>query len=322
MIIVSGIRLHRNISGFPFVPRISSTEAEELSLKIHDLLNLKGYERQEISRMTSLERLKFLDSILTSPMLMENREISSLESRKNSPDIFLMEEDHLVITDSLRGLHLKEMWEKINGIDDFISENLKYAFDGEFGYLTSQPQLLGTGLELGVLMSIPALNYYGMDSLSRSLLRMGFSLDRMEKSGKESKDIFVLTNEKTIGIGEDYLIDKISSLALEIEDMEREKRKKFYMDEIINLEDLVNRSYGILRNARIISEEEMINNFSNIALGIDLSIIKAKDQIDIYELAKTLTDGALQIERGAIIEKKSRDILRANKIRRIMKEVF
>ena len=214
------------------------------------------------------------------------------------------------------------MWEKINGIDDFISENLKYAFDGEFGYLTSQPQLLGTGLELGVLMSIPALNYYGMDSLSRSLLRMGFSLDRMEKSGKESKDIFVLTNEKTIGIGEDYLIDKISSLALEIEDMEREKRKKFYMDEIINLEDLVNRSYGILRNARIISEEEMINNFSNIALGIDLSIIKAKDQIDIYELAKTLTDGALQIERGAIIEKKSRDILRANKIRRIMKEVF
>ena len=42
MIIVSGIRLHRNISGFPFVPRISSTEAEELSLEIHDLLNLKG----------------------------------------------------------------------------------------------------------------------------------------------------------------------------------------------------------------------------------------------------------------------------------------
>ena len=101
-----------------------------------------------------------------------------------------------------------------------------------------------------------------------------------------------------------------------------ENRKKLYLDHIITLEDMVNRSFGVLANARVLSEEEMMQSMSMINLGIELSILKSKKDFDFYDEIMKLRNGHLQIERGSILDLKSRDILRANKSRALMKEVF
>ena len=98
--------------------------------------------------------------------------------------------------------------------------------------------------------------------------------------------------------------------------------KKLYLDNIISLEDMVNRSYGLLANARLLSEEEMMQSMSMINLGIELSILKPNREFDFYKEIMKLRNGHLQIERGSILDLKSRDILRANKSRALMKEVF
>lgn len=59
-----------------------------------------------------------------------------------------------------------------------------------------------------------------------------------------------------------------------------------------------------------------------IRLGIDLSIIKQENQLDIYETIFRLQNASLQIQKQARLDQESRDIYRADLCRRMMKEGF
>lgn len=58
--------------------------------------------------------------------------------------------------------------------------------------------------------------------------------------------------------------------------LERIKRKEMYLCSI-RLEDMARRSYGVLRNARIMSYEEAMLHLSRPKLGIELSYLAKKD---------------------------------------------
>ncbi len=55
------------------------------------------------------------------------------------------------------GLQLKEALELANVLDDWIEEEIDYAYDEERGYLTSCPTNVGTGLRASVMMHLPGL---------------------------------------------------------------------------------------------------------------------------------------------------------------------
>src|SRR5699024_6608894 len=100
------------------------------------------------------------------------------------------------------------------------------------------------------------------------------------------------------------------------------KRKELYLDHLIELEDMVNRSVGVLRNARILSFEEAIENLSHIQLGIELSVLKPRMPFNFYDELIAFQKAHLQMERGSYLDKKSSNIYRANRARKLMKETF
>ena len=204
-----------------------------------------------------------------------------------------------------------------------LEEKINFSFNPNFGYLSSRVLNSGTGLKPLVLLYLPALNYFGIEEIARGLSRLGYTLaSYRDSSNKALGSIYTLSFESTFGEEEKSYIEKLKIIAREIADVERENRKKLYLDNIITLEDMVNRAFGVLAHARLLSEEEMMQSMSTINLGIELSILKANRDFDFYEEIKKLRNGHLQIERGAILDLKSRDILRANKARALMKEVF
>lgn len=91
-------------------------------------------------------------------------------------------------------------------------------------------------------------------------------------------------------------------------DIEAQNRKKLYLDKIIDLEDMVNGAYGVLRNCRIISEDEMIERMSDLFLGIELSILKPKKKIDLIDTIKQFKNGAAKVQRGALTDEIKRYI--------------
>jgi protein arginine kinase len=85
------------------------------------------------------------------------------------------------------------------------------------------------------------------------------------------------------------------------------------------LEDRVNRSFGILKNARIISSQETIELLSLVRLGSDLGIINELNRRHINELFIVIQPAHLQKSEKKKLTCEERDIKRAEIIRSKLK---
>lgn len=318
MILYNAIRIHRNIEGTNFTSTINSSDAIELANKIAKELPELNHKR--LKELNTYEILKLREEFTTSPTLLNHGEFSSYLEGEDTK-IFLMGEDHMVLT-TMGKDNLLEEYRKLSRLDDEISSKLNYAFDKDFGYLTTDPTIVGTGLQAFVVISLPATKYFGMKNISKSINRMGYRLEPFRVNNSSLNNIFVLKNMVTIGESELAIINKISNIAKEIVQIELDNRKKLYLDDIAVLEDMVNRSYGLLRNARILKSDEMVDNLTILDLGVSLSIIKKIGNRNLMESIDSLTNGAIQHDRKQILDDKSLDIVRANLVRKMMKEEF
>ena len=322
VVLFNELSLSRNISGFNFPSKLDVKDGNEIFKNIDNAIENNGYEFIKTCEMSSLDKLQLLQKIRDGAEILKNESISGVYFNDSLPNILVNGKDHIKIIKESRDLNLKENYDEISKIDDLIDDKIKYSFREDFGFLTSNPNLCGTGLRIKVYLHLPATNYYSIDSISNSLQKLGYRINPMFLYNKGSLDLFELVLDKNLGTKEEDNIDKLLSITKEIVEIENQNRKNLYLDRIMDLEDMVNRAYGILSNARIISEDEMIDCFSKLFLGIELSVIKPSISLNLLDTINNFKNGNLQIQRRSLLDERTRDILRANNIRKMMKEVF
>lgn len=327
ILLTSRVRLARNIEGYPYPNQISNEMALELQDKIKKVLMADDrYQWKEwnLRDLHPIEALYKVEGHEISYQLLKHKEFSSLiQSTDGSISMMLMEEDHIRLQAMNKGMHLQEQYEKLLEISKILEKKLPISFHPRFGYLTACPTNVGTGLRASCMLHLPALHHFGLKDIERSIHRMGFVIRGMNGEGTESLGhVYQISNEKTLGLSEEEFIKRATSLINEIIVLEQRKRKELYLDHLIELEDMVNRSVGVLRNARILSFEEAIENLSHIQLGIELSVLKPKMPFNFYDELIAFQKAHLQMERGSYLDKKSSNIYRANRARKLMKEAF
>ena len=324
ILLTSRIRLARNIQGYPYPGAMTSDQAKELREKITEAL----HEHEDLWTLYdlkegSLKNLYDLEENLISASLLKNRDRGAYFLGKDRLSVMMMEEDHLRIQAMDKGFHLDEEYETVANFARFFEEKLPVSFDEELGYLTACPSNVGTGLRAGCMLHLPALDTLGMDKIERSITRMGFVLRGMRGEGsKIVGHMYQLSNERTLGMSEEEFLKRAKSISQEVAALERIKRKEMYLDHLIELEDMARRSYGILRNARIITFEETMLHLSHMKLGIDLSVLKPMRDFDLYDAVIHMGKAHLQMERESFLDDRSSNIYRANKVRQFIKEVF
>ena len=322
IILGNKIKLYRNIDSKKFVQSMTDEELKENLEFLHPIIRELGYEKIDIENMSSLRKLKFVEEGRLGKRFVERKNIGYYQ-KVDEPDILLNSSEHIELSKFSRTKSLDELYEEIYDLEGKLEDKIDFAFNPDYGYLTSRVFNAGTGFKPIIFLYLPALNYFGINEIARGLSRLGYTLGSYrDKSKKALASIYTLSFESTLTEDEKSYVEKLKLITDEIADVELENRKKLYLDNIISLEDMVNRSYGLLANARLLSEEEMMQSMSMINLGIELSILKANRDFDFYKEIMKLRNGHLQIERGSILDLKSRDILRANKSRALMKEVF
>ncbi|MBP2025728.1 ATP--guanido phosphotransferase [Peptoniphilus stercorisuis] len=323
VVLNSKVRLVRNVRDFNFPSRISNGDAKEIIEKVESIATPLGYSSIDLKNTTSIEKLKLFEDEIITGELLKNIEFASVFLKEDSPEILVNETDHIVIQKSRNELNLETSFYEIMKLDDAFDGKINYAFDDEFGYLASNPLNSGCAMIPSVMMHLPAISYYNLTDVFKKIRAKGYKIEGINKEKKKALgNIYIISPVRTIGFTEKDYINRLNVLCASIITKELEKRQEFYLENIIELKDIVSRSYGILSNARIIDEEEMMQHFSNIFLGLELNIIKANREIDFVETIKNFKNGHIQIERGSLLDSKSRNILRANNIRKLMKEVF
>ncbi|MFZ2937694.1 MAG: ATP--guanido phosphotransferase, partial [Candidatus Omnitrophota bacterium] len=119
---------------------------------------------------------------------------------------------------------------------------------------------------------------------------------------------------------EEEIIENINGLIRQIIEQENQARDALFSKDKAFLEDRINRSFGILKSARIISSEETIELLSMLRLGCDLGVInKTINRSTINELFITTQPAHLQKIENKKLTSQERDIKRAELIRNKLK---
>lgn len=322
IVLSSRIRLARNLSDFPFESRMSDDQRRQLADKVKAALQdipvggtpLSFVEMEsldEIKRYAMVERHEVSREFVKNP---KNRMLGL--SADESVSIMVNEEDHLRIQVMANGLNLSSAFQLCNEIDDALDAKVDYAFDEKLGYLTTCPTNLGTGLRASVMVHLPALEKSGlMNQLTATINKLGLTIRGTYGEGsKVLGSIYQISNQITLGITEQDAIQNLESIALQVIENEKHARESLLNDKH-RLEDVVCRSLGALRYARLLSSKEFFEEVSNVRLGISLGVIH---DVEIPRLNRlmTLTGSASVCEReGKNLSPQDRDFVRAGIVR-------
>ena len=315
------IRLARNIEGYRF--NLSKEELESLENKIKDNLYSIGYSLKffKLKDMDDITKMSLVEKNLISPefVLNKNDTGSILINDEENICIMIGEEDHLRIQVFNSGLDLKNTLNLAREIDEKIGEVLGYSISEKYGYLTSCPSNVGTGLRVSCMVHLPALRKTrNTKKVLEAITSFGIDIRGVYGENSESSgDMYQISNKRTLGISEDEIIQNLQSIVQTIIEQERQARK-FLGKDSIDLEDKICRSYGILANCRKISSEEAREFLSNIKLGTDLGILKDMTDLKVKKLYLYTKPASLQKYVGEQYEALERDIKRAEVIKEII----
>lgn len=324
IVISSRIRIARNVSHQPFPLLATSSQAEEIIERVRaaseqpEFQQLGKFELIKMEDLVPLEKRVLMEKHLISPNLVEeSRKGAVLLSDNEAVSIMVNEEDHIRIQCLFPGFQLREAWGLGSRIDDIFEKKLDYAFDEKRGYLTSCPTNVGTGIRASVMMHLPALVITQQISrILSAITQVGLVVRGIYGEGSEALgNLFQVSNQITLGQSDEEIIANLESVAKQIVEQERRARTQLMEHSKIALEDRVCRSYGILKNARVIESKEAAQRLSDVRLGIDLGIIKNVSANILNELMVMTQPGFLQQYSGQKLTPDQRDERRARLIR-------
>ena len=321
--ISSRIRLARNIKGIPFTGRMTVEQKKAVCTKVKEVASaIPGYKFEyiDMENVTAIQAGSMVEEHLISVEFANNREGEGLLlDRKHNVSVMINEEDHLRIQVLGRGEKLATLYETASEIDDALDEKLHFAFSEKLGYLTHCPTNLGTGLRASVMMHLPALHESGLiNKIINTVSQVGLTVRGMYGEGSEPAGcVYQVSNQITLGISEKDTIERLEDIVRQIARNEAALREK--MLENISIEDRVFRSYGIAREARIMSSQEFMKLMSDIRLGIEGGLLNLDTKV-LDELCIKVQPYTLMLYGGEGMEIRQRDIKRAEIVRDKLKE--
>ncbi|MCM3741074.1 protein arginine kinase [Oceanobacillus luteolus] len=323
IVLSSRIRLARNFANvtYPVLGKESELKkVHDFMKETYDKTSFQDYKNFHFINLKDLSEIQtqiLVEKHLISPNLVRFPEAAVLISENEQVSIMVNEEDHLRIQLYLPGMKLADGLEEAFALDDWIEERIDYAFDEKFGYLTSCPTNVGTGMRASVMMHLPALVITKqLNRMIPAINQLGLVVRGIYGEGSESLgNIFQISNQITLGKSEKDIVLDLASVVNQLIEQERLARNYITEQLGVSLEDRVFRSYGILKNARIIESKEASKCISNVRLGIDLGIIKNTSKNILNELMILTQPGFLQHYAKRRLTPRERDVFRASLIR-------
>ncbi|MDF2986971.1 MAG: arginine kinase, partial [Eubacterium sp.] len=277
----SRVRLARNFADIPFsakmTPKHQTILMKRMQGMIADYTNYGKLMFADMTSMHSVDRVSLMERHLISPDLAESKGNSgAFINEHENVSIMVNEEDHIRIQAIFSGIMLEKAYKVCDEIDSIIAEKADYAFDDKYGYLTSCPTNIGSGMRASVMLHLPALVMTGyLKSILESCTKLGVTVRGIYGENSDAVgDMFQVSNQITLGRKDDETIAAIDAICKQIIDREKALRFQLYKQNLYKFEDRIFRSYGLLENARILSGQESFKLLSDVRLGVSMGIIK------------------------------------------------
>ncbi len=297
------VRIARNLKNTIFPHKASSDVLEKVCAEVCTaILDSNSYISKEFNYI-SIENIKedeketLIEKHLISPNLaLKKNGAGALINKDEKISIMINEEDHIRIQCILPGLSLENAYDMANKIDDLLEEKIEYAFDDRYGYLTSCPTNLGTGIRMSVMLHLPALTLtHNINGILKTVSRYGLTIRGIYGEGTESiGDLFQISNQNSLGMTENEILLNVKAVTKGVIKRERALRNMLFEKDNCAIKDKIMRSYGILTYAQTIDLKEAMQLLSIIRLGVDMGIITTITIDQINEIIKNIHPAILK----------------------------
>lgn len=265
VIISSRVRIARNLNDFKFPIKASIDDKKLIIDKIIDAfnksnfissLNLIGYSLLDLS---DIERNAFVEMHLLSPQFIINPYYKYFFINEDADiSIMINEEDHIRIQYLKEGFSINDAMIFAYKIVDELENYLDFSYQTDFGYITSCPTNLGTGLRVSILSHLPFLSYSGK---IREIIydSSKFSISFRGSFGEGTNPVsslYQISNLTTLGKSEENILKMLLKFGNEIIKIERKERENMiekYKSEIF---DKIGRAMGVIKYSKKIDFDE------------------------------------------------------------------
>ncbi len=329
-VVCSRVRLVRNWDQYVFPSRLPRKECAEmirrLEMGLKDLGSLDGreYIYARLEDVSDLERKAMCERhVFNSTIAEKKTPVSVILTPEEDTAIVLGGTDHIRIQMLSPGLHLEELWKRCDQLDDYIGERFSYAFDEKYGYLTSFPTNVGTGLRASVTLHLPTLSmgkkFHG---LVTEMGRFGATVRGVYGEGSENYGaLYEVSNQKTLGLTEKEILDLVSRVSLQLLSQENQVRRLAREKHSLECEDEAYKSYGVLKYARRLSSKDAMTFLSQLMRGISDGLITAKEPFPVYRMMLEIRPANLQRMSDRPLNKEELEIARAAYIRSALPDI-
>jgi len=329
VVLSTRVRIARNIDTYPFPGRIDFAGSKLLAEEV--IAKLKDYNKSQkgdffvlnMGELGNEDKLSLVEKHLISEELTDTAVARfAVINKDESVSVMINEEDHIRIQAMQAGLHIEKAYETASDIACFLEKNLPVSYNEKFGFLTSCPTNTGTGLRASAIMHLPGLAIARrIPGIIEKIQKMGYSVrGYYGEHSVSSGNMFQISNQITLGLNEEELISDLKKVIIQIIEKERSIRKELYEKNPVYIEDMVYRSLGILKYARILTSEESLKMISDVRLGKSLGIIKDIDEENLNKIMNSVGPASVQKSVGRLMEPAERDKTRAVVIRTHLKD--
>lgn len=330
-VVSSRVRLARNLENYAFPQKLSDHQSQEmihrLEYGLKELKELDGreYEFSDLEELSELERRALRERrILNSSTVAKKTPTGIIISPQEDFCLILNGDDHIRLQVLKAGLHLEEAWKEADKADDYINARFHYAFDDKYGYLTSFPTNVGTGMRASVVLHLPTLSMgKKFPGLINDMSRFGVSVKGVYGQGRENYgSLFEIANQKTLGLTEKDIVDLVSKVAVQLNNQENQVRQMAMKNHKLEREDEAYKSYGVLKYARRLSGRDAMTFLSQLMAGIADGLIKTEEECSVYRLMLGIQPANLQKLSDRPLGKEELDVVRAAYLRRELPEIL
>ncbi len=290
VVLSSRVRLARNLANFPFPNMMNENEERAVEERIvgafEKIKDDEGFTVIRLAKLSPIDRRILLERnyITQDFLLAKNKTLILNESETFSA--MINEEDHLRLASLHSGLSLKESFEEVDRIDSELENYLHYSVSLEWGYLNSSLNNIGTAMRGSVMLHLPALVMTSLiDRVLKSVNEVGLSVKGFFGEDEGSLgDMYQLSNQITLGLSEEEIIEKLEGIAIQLVNYERKARRELLEKRRVDVVDKVMRALGILKYCRILTVKEAVELLTLLRLGVSMGLVRGVDFATINTL--------------------------------------
>ncbi len=327
IVISSRIRLARNFAAYPFPQKMDEAQGEDVVVLVREgLKSVDEFTEYNLSRLTETEKQSLQEQYLISPALLRSARGAAFVSADKSVSIMVNEEDHLREQYICKGFDLYKAYERISAIDEGLSSQYDFAFDEKLGFLTACPSNLGTGMRASVMMFLPALAMSGeLKAMIPSMKSSGMTVRGAFGEGTSAEGyVYQVSNERTLGMSEEEILQETVKTTMALCDGELKARERLQKNEdaSLKLKDRCLRSFAILTNCVLLSEEEFLSRMTDVRLGVALGFLQSLDLKGFDDFLNDMRPSAFLVGNGLLGEDERHcDKVRAETVCKVLPEL-